>query len=237
MTPRILIVLTSHDRLGATGRATGFHFEELATPYWAFRDAGFAVEIASLRGGAAPVDPASHPADPAERPASVARFLADPVAAAALHATTPVAAAAAAGLAGVFLAGGHGTMWDMPEDPALGRLVGAVFQAGGAVAAVCHGPAGLLGARRADGAPIVAGRRVNGFTNAEEAAVGLTAEMPFLLETRLVEQGGRFEAGPEFQSFAVRDGTLATGQNPASAGAVAAHVVDIVREGLGRAAA
>jgi putative intracellular protease/amidase len=237
MDPRILIVLTSHDRLGSTGRRTGFHFEELATPYWAFRDAGFTVDIASIRGGAAPVDPGSHPTDPAARPASVARFLADPAAAAAIRDTAPVATLDPAAYGAVFLPGGHGTMWDLPTDAALARLVGAVFDAGGAVAAVCHGPAGLVGARRADGAPLVAGRRVNSFTNAEEAAIGLTAEMPFLLETRLTALGARFESGPNFGAYAVPDANLVTGQNPASAAAVAAHVVDMLRERQARAAA
>ncbi|BDG74417.1 type 1 glutamine amidotransferase domain-containing protein [Roseomonas fluvialis] len=237
MTPRILIVLTSHRLLGQTGRATGFHFEELATPYWAFRDAGFAVEIASIQGGAAPVDPGSHPGDPSRLPASVARFLGDQGAIDALATTAAIDTVQAEAFDGVFLPGGHGTMWDLPTNAALARLVGAIFDAGGAVGAVCHGPAGLVGARRADGRPIVEGRRVNSFTNAEEAAIGLTEAMPFLLETRLTELGGRFEGGPDFRAFAVRDGNLVTGQNPASAGAVAAHVVDIVRALGARAAA
>jgi putative intracellular protease/amidase len=237
MTPRILIVLTSHRELGQTGRATGFHFEELATPYWAFRDAGFAVEIASIQGGAAPVDPGSHPGDQSTLPVSVARFLADQGATAAIANTPAIEMVQPEPFDAVFLPGGHGTMWDLPTNAGLGRLVGAIFDAGGAVGAVCHGPAGLVGARRADGRPIVEGRRVNSFTNAEEAAIGLSDAMPFLLETQLRELGGRFEGGPNFRAFAVRDGNLATGQNPASAGAVAAHIVDIVRALGARAAA
>jgi putative intracellular protease/amidase len=237
MTPRILIVLTSHRQLGQTGRATGFHFEEFATPFWAFRDAGFAVEIASILGGAAPVDPGSHPGDPSRLPASVARFLGDQAAIEALATTAAIDMVQARAFDGVFVPGGHGTMWDLPANAALARLVGTVFEAGGAVGAVCHGPAGLVGARRADGRPIVEGRRVNSFTNAEEGAIGLTEVMPFLLETCLTELGGRFEGGPSFEAFAVRDGNLATGQNPASADAVAAHIVDILHERAARVAA
>lgn len=227
--PRILVVLTSHGALGDTGRPTGFHWEELTTPYWIFRDAGIEVEIASVAGGRAPHDPASLRDEAEVNAPSVARFLRDPAAMAALHGAMPVGEAQPARYDGVFLPGGHGTMWDLPGSAPLARLVGALFDSGRAVAAVCHGPAGLVAAVRADGRPIVEGRRVNSFTDAEEAAVGLTAVMPFLLEARLRELGGLFEGGPNFQAYAVRDGNLVTGQNPASAGAVARHVLDVVR--------
>ncbi len=227
--PKVLIVLTSHTQLGDTGRATGFYYEELAVPYWAFADAGFSVDIVSIQGGPGAHDPSSLKADEAARPAAVRRFLADPAAMTKLANTLPIEAADPTQYDGVFLPGGHGTMWDLPGSAALAHLVGTLFDAGKAVGAVCHGPAGLVSAKRADGRPIVEGRRVNGFTDAEEAAAGLTEAMPFLLESRLRELGGQFEGGPNFQPYAVRDGNLATGQNPASSALTAAHVVDIVR--------
>jgi len=228
--PRILIVLTSHGELGDTGRSTGFHWEELATPYWMFRDAGMEVELASIQGGTAPHDPTSLEAETDANPASVARFLRDEGAMAALHSAMPLKEAVALRYDAVFLPGGHGTMFDLPGDRDLAELIGTVFDAGHIVSAVCHGPAGLVAARRADGRPIVEGRRVNGFTDAEEAAAGLTDAMPFLLETRLRELGGIFEGGADFKAYAVRDGNLVTGQNPASAGDVARKVLDALGE-------
>jgi putative intracellular protease/amidase len=228
---KILVVLTSHTAMGDTGRLTGFFYEELATPYWAFIDAGFDVDIASIQGGAAAYDPSSLDADATARPAPVRRFLADPTAMSKLAKTSPIEAVNEATYNAVFLPGGHGTMWDFPGSGALARIVGTFFDAGKVVGAVCHGPAGLLSARRADGRPIVAGRRVNGFTDAEEQAVGLTHVVPFLLETRLREQGGLFENGPNFQPYAVRDGNLVTGQNPASSALVAESIIAALRDG------
>jgi len=234
---KVLIVLTSHTRLGDTGKPTGFYFEELAAPYWAFTDAGHDVMIASVAGGPAAHDPASLKADIAERPAPVQRFLDDPTAMAKLAATQQVADVEPSAYDAVFLPGGHGTMWDLPGSDALARIVGTLFDAGKVVGAVCHGPAGLVSATRADGRPLVEGRRVNGFTDAEEEAVGLTAAMPFLLESRLRELGGHFEGGPNFKPYAVRDGNLVTGQNPASSALVAGHVLDaLAQAGTARAA-
>lgn len=227
---KVLIVVTSHTRLGETGRATGFYFDEMATPYYALADAGHAVEIASIQGGAAAHDPGSVSADPAQRPAAVRRFLADPAAMAKLGATLAIDAVDPAAYGAIFLPGGHGTMWDFPTSPALARAVGAIHAAGGVVGAVCHGPAGLVNARRADGEPLVAGLRVNSFTDAEEAAVNLTQAMPFLLQSRLTELGGRFEAGANFTAKAVRDGRLVTGQNPMSVAAVSALMVEALAD-------
>ncbi len=228
----ILIVTTSHGAIGDTGRQTGLYFEELATPYWAFRDAGFQVEIASIAGGAPPVDPASRDA----APASVRRFQDDSEAMAALDGTRPVAALDPAGYSAVFLPGGHGTMWDLPGNDALIRLVGDLSASGRVVAAVCHGPAGLLQVRQPDGRPLVAGRRISAFTDTEEQAVGLVEAMPFLLETMLREQGAQFEGGPNFQPYAVRDGNLVTGQNPQSSARVAEEVIAALQhaDGSGR---
>lgn len=227
---KILIVLTSHTQLGDTGKPTGFYFEELAAPYWAFMDAGHDVVIASIAGGPAAHDPSSLNADAAERPAPVQRFITDPAAMAKLAATLPITQADPSAFDAVFLPGGHGTMWDMPGSASLTRLVGTLFDAGKVVGAVCHGPAGLVSVTRADGKPIVEGRRVNGFTDAEEEAAGLTATVPFLLESRLRALGGHFESGPNFKPYAVRDGNLVTGQNPASSTLVASHFLDALAQ-------
>lgn len=227
---KVIIVLTSHTRLGDTGKPTGFYFEELAAPYWAFADAGHEVEIASIAGGPAAHDPSSLKPGAADRPAAVQRFVTDPSAMAKLAATRPVDQLDPAAYDAVFLPGGHGTMWDMPGSEPLAHVVGAVFDRGGAVGAVCHGPAGLVSAKRADGRPIVEGRRVNAFTDAEEEAVGATKVVPFLLGSRLRELGGRFEGGPNFQPYAVRDGNLVTGQNPMSSALVARHMLDALAE-------
>lgn len=229
MSSKALILTTSHDRLGETGRATGFYWEELATPYWALRDAGYDVEFASVKGGRPPADPNSV-AQGAELPA-VRRFLGDAGALARLERSAAAESVDPAEHAAVFLPGGHGVMWDLAQTEAVGRVVAQVFERGGVIAAVCHGPAGLLGARLSDGTALVAGRRVTGFTDAEEAAVGLTEVMPYLLESRLRELGGVFEASAaNFEPHAVRDGRLVTGQNPASSQRIADLLLEALRE-------
>lgn len=224
MAKRALVILTSHDRLGDSGRATGFYYEELATPYWALVDAGLSVDIASVQGGPAPHDPGSLGA-PGSRPADVERFVGDPAAVEKVQATRNVAEVRAEEYDAFFLPGGHGTMWDLPTSTALAELLGRAFDLGKVIGAVCHGPAGLVAARRADGRPIVEGKRVNSFTDAEEAAVGLTQVVPFLLESRLRQLGASFEGAGNFQPYAVRDGNLVTGQNPMSSPLVAAEMV------------
>ncbi len=240
---KVLIVATSHAMLGATGERTGVWLEELATPYYALHDAGVEVTLASIQGGAIPFDPRSLPAEAGqaggeqpsaqpEVPASVRRFLGDPKATEAASKSLPVDLDASEGFDAILLPGGHGAMWDMPESAILARLVGFQFDRGRVVAAVCHGPAGLVSARRHDGRPIVEGRRVNGFTNTEEAGVGLTRVVPFLLEDRLRELGGQFERGPDWQPYAVHDDNLITGQNPQSSDLVARHVLSALGFGV-----
>ena len=226
---RALVILTSHGVKGETGEPTGFYWEELATPYWALRDAGYTVDIASVKGGKPPADPGSAAAE--GRPAAVQRFLDDAAAMAALEHSHPVADVDPGAYAAVFLPGGHGVMWDTGQSPAVGTAVARAYENGAVVGAVCHGPAGLIGATLSDGTPLVSGKRVNSFTDAEEDAVGLTEVVPYLLETKLRALGARFEGNPEnFQSYALRDGRLVTGQNPRSSERVAALLIEALAE-------
>jgi putative intracellular protease/amidase len=228
-TLKVLIVLTSHAQMGSTPEPTGFWLEEFTTPYYTFVDAGAEVTIASIRGGRAPIDPRSLQAEAGQHPASVARYMNDPELRMQLEGTLDLEDVADGAYDIVFLPGGHGAMWDLPSSDTLARLVATTLGRGNVVAAVCHGPAGLVGARFDDGKPVVAGRRVAGFTNSEERAVGLDQVVPFLLETRLRELGGRYESGPDFQPFAVADGRLVTGQNPASSARAAQLAIEVVR--------
>lgn len=225
---KILMVLTSHGQMGDTGKPTGVWFEELSVPYYAFVDAGAQVDIVSIRGGEAPIDPRSVKPKGENAPA-VDRFLADAAAMRKVRVSASIDSVDGSGYDAVFLPGGHGTMWDLPNSAALATLVGRMWDAGKVVAAVCHGPAGLVNARDASGRPIIAGRRASAFTNVEEEAAGLMATVPFLLETRFRELGARFEGGPDFQPFAVADGRLITGQNPASSELVAKLALDALK--------
>jgi putative intracellular protease/amidase len=226
---KILIITTSHATMGTSGEPTGIWLEELTTPYYAFVDQGAQVTIASIDGGAVPIDPRSlRPAG--ENDASVERYLSDDALRAQVRTTVRFTEAIARDYDVVFLPGGHGTMWDYPNSAALANVVVRFMDTGRVVAAVCHGPAGLVSARRADGTPIVAGRRVSAFTDSEERAAGLDDDVPFLLETRLRELGATYVSGPDFQPFAVRDGNLVTGQNPASAQDVARLTLEAVKE-------
>ncbi|HVP62784.1 MAG TPA: type 1 glutamine amidotransferase domain-containing protein [Myxococcaceae bacterium] len=214
--PRILMVATSHAVMGDTGKPTGVWLEELAVPYMTFVDAGAGVTVASIQGGKIPVDPRSTPPTGAEAPV-VERFLADPTAVRTLTHSVPIESVDATRFDAVFLPGGHGTMFDFPVSIALASAVSRAWTSGRVVAAVCHGPAGLVRAVDSDRRPVVAGRQLTAFTNAEEEAVGLTKAVPFLLQTRLESLGARVETAPNFQPFAIADGRLVTGQNPASA--------------------
>lgn len=210
--PRIVIVLTSHSKLGASGRPTGFWFEELAAPYYEFVEAGAEVDLASPAGGRPPADPASEK-DP---PPIVARFLDDETAMRKLNDTRRLADLAADEYDAIFVAGGHGVMWDLPDDADARALLGQAASAGKIVSAVCHGPAALVGVALANGDPLVKGRRVAAFSDEEEIAAHLVDVVPFALEQRLKELGANYERGPKFTPFAVRDENLVTGQNPQS---------------------
>lgn len=220
----ILMVVTSNARLGDSGRQTGFWIEELAAPYNTFIDAGFAVTIASPLGGAAPIDPGS--LDASFVTADVTRFQADATAMAALADTTRLGTIDnLAGFAAIFLVGGHGTMWDFTPNADLDRLLQDANQRDLVVSAVCHGVAGLLGTA---GTHYVRDRLLTGFSDGEEAMVGLTEVVPFLLETRLRAEGGAVETGPAFQPKIVVDGRLVTGQNPSSSRGTAEAVASLL---------
>jgi putative intracellular protease/amidase len=228
---RILMILTSNATMSAGEEPTGLWFEELATPYYAFIDGGAPLTLASIAGGPAPVDPRSVKPN-GEHEASVERFLADASAMAALADTIPLSRIDADDYDAIFLPGGHGTMWDLPESDTLAELLGTSWAAGKIIAAVCHGPAGLVRVKDKTGDPLVKGRRVTAFTDSEEQAVGLAERVPFLLETRLRELGGRYERAADFQPFAVADGRLITGQNPASSALTARLTLDALAETL-----
>ncbi|MBH9579505.1 type 1 glutamine amidotransferase domain-containing protein [Inhella proteolytica] len=220
MSPRILMIVTSNARMGSTDKPTGLWAEELAVPYYALSDAGADVTLASPAGGPAPIDPSSVKPR-GQNDAVVERFLADAALQARLAATPRVSDFDGAQFDALFFPGGHGTMWDLPTDAGVTRAVERAFAGGRLIASVCHGAAGLVTARRPDGQSIVKDLRVNAFTDAEERAVGLQDVVPFMLETRLRELGGRFEGADNWQPFAIQDGPLVTGQNPQSSHRVA----------------
>lgn len=221
---RILMIATSNTVMGESGKPTGIWADELAVPYYQLLDAGADVVLASPLGGPITLDPGSLK-PMGENDPLVDRFLADPVAQAAAKVTQVAAEVDASNFDAVFFPGGHGTMWDLPTDAGVTRAVEAAFAANKLIASVCHGAAGLVTARRPDGEPVVKGKRINSFTDAEEDAVGLSAIVPFHLETRLRELGAHFEGADNWASFAIRDGQFITGQNPQSSALVAQHVL------------
>jgi putative intracellular protease/amidase len=227
-TNRILFVVTSASRMGSAPEATGSWLEEIAAPYYAFRDARCAVTIASPQGGAAPIDPKSNL--PENQTASTRRFEADSSAMAALRASVRLSSVNLADFDAVFFAGGHGTMADFPVDDSVKRVMETFYAAGKPVASVCHGPACLVGASKPDGRPMVAGHRFTCFTDEEETLVGLADRVPFLLESRLREQGGSAQLAAPFAANLVVDMPLITGQNPASAIPVAESVIHQLRQ-------
>jgi putative intracellular protease/amidase len=226
VTVRIVMVLTSHDRLGDTGRKTGYWLEELAAPWYAFRATGAEIALASPKGGQPPLDPES--VTPANCLEASRRFQRDRDAQRRLAETAPLAGIDPAAFDAVFYPGGHGPMWDLVDNPDSIRLIEALWAAGKPVAAICHGPAVLANARDSRGDYIVRGRAVTSFSNAEEASIGLTDAVPFLVEDMLVGRGGIYSSAPNFEAHSCRDGMLVTGQNPASAPAAAELVLEAI---------
>lgn len=211
---KILMVLTSHDRLGDTGKKTGFWLEEFAAPYYVFKDAGAEVTLASPKGGQPPLDPKSDTPD--AQTEATRRFKSDPAAQAALSDTRKLAGVSGDGFDALFYPGGHGPLWDLAEDADSIALIESMMLAGKTVSAVCHAPGVLRRVRTKDGSLLVKGRQVTGFANTEEAMAQLTEVVPFLVEDMLVESGGTYSKGPDWQPHVVTDGKLITGQNPAS---------------------
>jgi putative intracellular protease/amidase len=211
---KVLIVLTSHDQLGNTGRKTGFWLEELAAPYYAFKEAGAEIVLASPQGGRPPLDPKSN--EPGFQTELTRRFEGDADAMAQLASTVRLDSVSQADFDTVFYPGGHGPLWDLAEDRASIALIEAFLAADKPVALVCHAPGVLRHVRTPAGRPLVEGKQVTGFTNSEEAAVELTDIVPFLVEDELKAKGGIFSRGADWSSYVVRDGLLITGQNPGS---------------------
>jgi putative intracellular protease/amidase len=217
---KVLIVLTSHDQLGDTGRKTGFWLEELAAPYYTLKDAGVEVVLASPKGGQPPLDPKSN--EPSFRTDITRRFEADTAANEQLAHTVRLDSVSQADFDAVFYPGGHGPLWDLAEDAHSIALIESFIEAGKPAALVCHAPGVLRHVKASDGKPLVAGKQVTGFTNTEEEAVGLTKVVPFLVEDELKAKGGIYSKGPDWGSYVVTDGLLITGQNPASSSEAAA---------------
>jgi putative intracellular protease/amidase len=226
---KVLIVLTSHDQLGNTGRKTGFWLEELAAPYYAFKEAGAQIVLASPKGGRPPLDPKSN--EPGFQTELTHRFEADPQAIAQLATTVRLDSVSQADFDTVFYPGGHGPLWDLAEDKHSIALIEAFLAANKPVALVCHAPGVLRHVRTPAGRPLVEGKQVTGFANTEEAAVELTDIVPFLVEDELKAKGGVYSKGEDWASYVVRDGLLITGQNPGSSAEAAALLVERVRAG------
>ncbi len=221
---KILMVLTSHDKLGSTGRKTGYWFEELAAPYYTFKDAGAEVVLASPKGGQPPLDPASTASEFLTDFTS--RFEADAAANVQLAASVRLDSVSQANFDTVYYVGGHGPMWDLAEDRTSIKLIESFLAAGKPVALVCHAPAALRHVKTPEGRPLVEGKKVTGFANSEEESVELTEVVPFLLEDMLTQKGGKYSKVGDMQPYVVSDGLLITGQNPASSGPAATLLLE-----------
>jgi putative intracellular protease/amidase len=211
---KILMVLTSHAKLGDTGKKTGFWLEEFAAPYYVFKDAGAQITLASPQGGQPPLDPKSD--EPDAQTQATKRFKGDADAQAQLKSTKKLGEVKGADFDAVFFPGGHGPVWDLAEDAKSIALIEQMIAANKPVAAVCHAPAVFRHPKGTDGKSVVAGKKVTGFTNSEEKAVGLTDVVPFLVEDMLKKNGGNYSKGPDFKPYVLKDGLLISGQNPAS---------------------
>jgi putative intracellular protease/amidase len=222
----VLIVLTSHDQLGDTGEKTGFWLEEFASPYYRLKDAGAQITLASPMGGQPPLDPKSDAAD--FQTDATRRFSDDESARRELANTLELAQVKAQDFDAVFYPGGHGPLWDLHSDSNSIALIEAFIAAGKPVASVCHAPAVLLKVKDQNGDPVVQGKQVTGFSNSEEAAVGLTDVVPYLLEDQLIALGAVYQKGEDWHPLAIVDGLIITGQNPASSEAVAEALLKII---------
>ena len=223
---KILMVLTSHDRLGNTGHKTGFWLEEFTAPYYVFKDAGAEITLASPQGGQPPLDPKSN--EPDFQTDSTRRFEQDAEAQTLLANTHVLAEVDVTGFDAVMYPGGHGPLWDLTENAASIALLEHFDRTGKPMGLVCHAPAVLKHVKTAAGTSFVAGKKVTGFSNSEEAAVGLTDVVPFLIEDEFTAQGAHYQKGADWQSFILTEGHLVTGQNPASSEAVAEQLLALL---------
>ena len=230
MVGHVLMVLTSNDALGNSGEKTGYWLEEFAEPYYAFRDGGAEVTVASPKGGQPPVDPRSLE-DSAQTDAT-RRLAEDADAQRQLASTRPLLTMHGGDFDALFYPGGHGPLWDLVDDESSINLIEEMYAADKPVGAVCHGPAVFRHARAQDGEPLVAGKRVTGFSNAEEAAVGLTDVVPFSIEDAFTESGAQYSRGEDWAPFVQVDGHLVTGQNPASSRATADSLLELLKSDL-----
>lgn len=223
---KILMVLTSHDELGNTGKKTGFWLEEFAAPYYVFKDAGAEITLASPKGGQPPLDPSSD-AEGAQTDAT-RRFKKDADAQGRLAGTIALSAVSADGFDAIFYPGGHGPLWDLAGDKNSIALIEAFAKSDRPIGAVCHAPGVFKHTKGIDGKPLVSGKRVTGFTNTEEDAVGLTDVVPFLVEDMLKANGGRYEKAEDWAEFVLTDEKLVTGQNPASSEEAARKLMALI---------
>lgn len=223
---KLLMVLTSHDQLGDTGKKTGFWLEEFAAPYYVFKDAGAEIVLASPKGGQPPLDPSSD-SDDAQTDDTV-RFKADNAAQQDLANTAILSTITANGFDAIFYPGGHGPLWDLAEDRDSQNLIETFAQTNRPIGAVCHAPAVFKNTKNANGQPLVLNKNVTGFTNSEEEAVGLTDIVPFLVEDMLVDNGGAYTKGADWAAYVVVDGQLVTGQNPASSAEAARKLLALL---------
>jgi len=219
---KILLVVTNHEQLGTTGKKTGYYLPEVAHPYFKFIKAGHEVVFASPKGGYAPMDPASKDLkDPQNK-----KFFENKGLMKQLSNTVALKKIKASEYDAIVFAGGHGTMWDFHNSEVLNKLAAKIYERGGVVAAVCHGPAALVNIKLSNGDYLIKDKKVTGFTNKEEDIVELSSQMPFMLETELVKRGAKFSSAAPWKEKVVVDGRLITGQNPASAGALGVEIVN-----------
>ena len=223
---KLLMVLTSHDKLGDTGKKTGFWLEEFAAPYYVFKDAGAEITLASPKGGQPPLDPSSEAADALTE--ATKRFNADDAAKNELANTVLLSTVSVDGFDAIFFPGGHGPLWDLAEDADSIRLIESFASKDLPIGAVCHAPAIFKRPKGPNGKSVVSGKNVTGFTNSEEEGVGLTDVVPFLVEDMLKANGGLYQKGADWASFVVTDGKLVTGQNPASSEEAARKLLELL---------
>jgi putative intracellular protease/amidase len=224
MKKSILVFVTSHDRFGTTEKKTGYYLPEVSHAVARFLAAGYDVDFASPKGGAAPVDPSSVDRNDADSRA----LLDNAELQRKLNETLSPDHVDLSRYAAVFFAGGMGTMWDFAQDARLGQLAAAMYERGGVVSAVCHGPAALLSARLSNGTWLVEGREIASFSNAEERAAGHVGVIPYMLESELTGKGARYQSAPLWQPHVAVSDRLVTGQNPASTRRVAEEVVRLL---------